>query len=112
MSKKTDVYKKKTIPKAIREQVWLAKFGEVYKAKCVIDWCMNDIDVFNYHVGHDIPERKGGTLDLHNLYPICSKCNRSMSDRYTIISPIDGLPNMIGIWNNYNVSKEVIMEIE
>jgi len=69
------------------------------------------IDVFNFHVGHDIPESKGGTLDLYNLYPICGKCNRSMSNNYTIVSPIDGLPNMIGVWNELSISKEVVMEI-
>ena len=102
---------KQTIPKAIREQVWLKSFGKVYEKPCSIDWCCNQMDAFNFHVGHDIPESKGGTLDLWNLYPICSKCNQSMSDKYTIVSQIDGLPNMKGIWNNLSVSQEIEMEI-
>ena len=44
----------------------------------------NIMNVFDFHVGHDIPESKGGTLDLENLKPICSRCNQSMSDNYTI----------------------------
>ena len=52
-----------------------------------------------------------GTLDLFNLYPICAKCNRSMSDKYTIVSPIDGLPDMKGVWSNLSTSQEVEMEI-
>ena len=44
----------------------------------------NVITVFDFHVGHDIPESKGGTLDINNLKPICARCNLSMSDTYTI----------------------------
>ena len=103
---------KQTIPKAIREQVWLRHCGPTFYAGCCIGWCQNRIDVFNFHVGHDIPESKGGTLDLFNLYPICAKCNRSMSDKYTIVSPIDGLPDMKGVWSDLSVSQEIEMEIE
>jgi 5-methylcytosine-specific restriction endonuclease McrA len=77
-------YKKKAIPKAMREQVWIKNMGKVYKGKCIVNWCKNEIDVFNYHVGHNIPEVKGGKTDLTNLKPICSKCNLSMSKNYTI----------------------------
>jgi hypothetical protein len=77
-------YKKATIPKAIREQVWLATFGKKYEHKCFIPWCKNIINVYDYHIGHDIPESKGGSLDVNNLKPICCRCNTSMSDNYTI----------------------------
>jgi len=76
--------RKTNIPKAIREQVWLVNFGEVFKNKCYVHWCDNIINVFDFHVGHDQPESKGGTLDINNLKPICSRCNLSMSDNYTI----------------------------
>ena len=39
---------------------------------------------FNFEVGHNVPESKGGATDLGNLRPICGKCNRSMGDEYTI----------------------------
>lgn len=42
------------------------------------------MNVFDFHVGHNIPESRGGTLDLKNLRPICARCNLSMSNRYTI----------------------------
>ena len=77
-------YKKKKIPKALREQVWTKYFGKYFEHKCYVDWCQNKISVFNYHVGHDIPESKGGTLEITNLKPICSRCNLSMSNDYTI----------------------------
>jgi len=76
--------KKVTIPKAVREQTWIATFGEKFKSPCYVTWCKNEINVFDFHVGHDIPESKGGTLDISNLKPICARCNLSMSDKYTI----------------------------
>ena len=76
--------KKANIPKAVREQCWLNSFGKVFERRCYIPWCKNIINVWDFHVGHDIPESKGGTLDIHNLKPICARCNLSMSDNYTI----------------------------
>ena len=83
-NKKKGKYKKATIPKAIREQCWIQIFGETFKEKCYINWCKNDISVFDFHVGHDKPESEGGTLDVSNLKPICARCNLSMSNNYTI----------------------------
>lgn len=73
-----------SIPKALRQQVWVQYNGKVFEKKCNIKWCTNNINVFNFHVGHNIPRSKGGTLDLNNLVPICSNCNLSMSDKYSI----------------------------
>ena len=75
---------KEKIPKAIREQVWIQNLGRVFEHKCHVRWCQNVITVFDFHVGHDKPESRGGTLDLNNLRPICARCNLSMSDNYTI----------------------------
>lgn len=76
--------KKKNIPRALREQVWLKYCGNEFTVKCPIRWCNNQITAFDFHVGHNIPEKKGGTLDINNLKPICSKCNLSMGSQYTI----------------------------
>jgi 5-methylcytosine-specific restriction endonuclease McrA len=76
--------KKKTIPKAIREQLWVRNFDKVYEHKCYVNWCENMITVFDFHVGHDKPESKGGTLSLDNLKPLCSRCNHSMGNQFTI----------------------------
>jgi 5-methylcytosine-specific restriction endonuclease McrA len=75
---------KERIPKAIREQTWLKSFGKKYEHKCYISWCDNIISVFDFHVGHDKPESKGGKLRVDNLKPICARCNLSMSNNYTI----------------------------
>ena len=71
-------------PKRIREVVWTTYNGETYSSKCYVSWCNNIINVFNYQVGHDIPESKGGTYDIGNLRPICSNCNLSMGNKWTI----------------------------
>ena len=86
--RRSKMYKKKThkqsIPKAMREQLWIRNCGKVFEHKCYVDWCDNIITVFDYHVGHDQPESKGGELKLDNLKPLCSRCNLSMSNKYTI----------------------------
>ena len=84
MPKKRSKKKKATIPKAIREQVWIQTFGKQFEHQCYISWCINDITVFDFHVGHDRPESKGGSLSVNNLKPICARCNLSMSNNYTI----------------------------
>ena len=76
---------KKTIPGALREQVWLLYCGDrLFKHKGLVTWCENIMTPFSFEVGHNIPESKGGPTDINNLRPICSKCNRSMGDDYTI----------------------------
>jgi 5-methylcytosine-specific restriction endonuclease McrA len=79
-----NIIHKETIPKRIRELVWTTNNGETFTHKCFVTWCNNNINVFNFQVGHDIPESKGGTIDIDNLKPICGNCNLSMGNRYTI----------------------------
>ena len=76
--------KKSTIPKKLREEIWNHYNEGQFTAKCHVPWCNRNIDVFNFHVGHDIPECKGGSHDIINLKPICSNCNLSMGYRFTI----------------------------
>ena len=76
--------KKINIPRALREQVWLKNIGKKYENKCLIKWCQNKMNVFDFHVGHNIPESKGGATDIINLKPICARCNSSMSNNYSI----------------------------
>jgi 5-methylcytosine-specific restriction endonuclease McrA len=75
--------KKKRIPAALREQVWIQKAGRVFETKCKTTWCQNMITVFDFQCGHNIPESKGGETNLDNLEPICGRCNLSMSNVYT-----------------------------
>ena len=75
---------KANLPKALREQVWITYAGRTFECKCIIPWCTNSMTVFDFHVGHDIPESQGGTTEIANLRPICSRCNLSMGAQYTV----------------------------
>jgi 5-methylcytosine-specific restriction endonuclease McrA len=94
-----------TLPKALREQVWIKFIGKKYNSKCYVKWCRNEINVFDFHVGHNIPASKGGSLSLDNLRPICSRCNLSMGNNYTIDEwnllgkPVVANPDKISWWN-------------
>jgi hypothetical protein len=80
---KAKPYKKKKIPVALREQVWIQQMGKVFHGKCPTTWCQNTITVFDFQSGHNIPESKGGPTNLENLIPLCSRCNLSMGNEYT-----------------------------
>ncbi len=86
MSKSSNQQKKKkaTIPKALREQVWIQNIGSQFEHKCLVEWCKNTMNVFDFHVGHNIPESQGGATNIKNLKPICARCNLSMGSQYTI----------------------------
>lgn len=93
-SKPQQKYKKANIPKALREQVWIKYIGARFESKCLIPWCENRMTTFDFHVAHNIPESTGGKLDITNLRPLCSRCNLSMGNKYTISQwAIIGLPS-------------------
>jgi hypothetical protein len=108
------------LPKRIREVVWTTYNKETYSSKCYVPWCENIINVFNYQVGHDIPESKGGTYDIDNLRPICSNCNLSMGNKWTIqewSKLIDNTPtntpaNLLDKNKNKNKNKRKHVELE
>ena len=82
--KKRATRQQQVLPKALREQVWLTMFGQTFSNTCYITWRSNKITPFDSHIGHEIPESKRGTNSLDNLFPICSRCNLSVNNRYTI----------------------------
>ena len=75
---------KANIPRALREQVWLQNVGTHFEHKCLVDWCQNTMNAFDFHVGHNIPESQGGATNIKNLKPICARCNLSMGSQYSI----------------------------
>lgn len=77
-------FAKTDIPRALREQVWIAHAGRSFEVKCLVPWCQNMMTVFDFHVGHNVPESRGGATELANLRPICARCNLSMGAQYSI----------------------------
>ena len=69
---------KAKIPKALREQVWLAYAPTQFEAKCSVGWCTNTVTPFRFHVGHNLAEAKGGKTCVENLRVVCPNCNLSM----------------------------------
>ena len=72
-------FKRVTFPVAVREEIWRKCCGKVYSHKCYVKWCSNRMTVFDFHVGHNIPLAKGGSNTIENLFPLCARCNLSMS---------------------------------
>jgi hypothetical protein len=74
--------RKKSIPKALKWQVWIQTAGENFKHKCATPWCSNIMKVYDFHVGHRQAEALGGATTLENLVAICSSCNLSMGTEH------------------------------
>lgn len=77
-------FTRQSIPRAVREQVWLKRVGEKYETECQVTWCKNRITVFDFSLGHNVPVSKGGSDRISNLHPICCRCNTCMGNKYTI----------------------------
>jgi hypothetical protein len=56
---RTKVYKKAVVPDAC-------------------DTCNKSIDMEHFEAGHILARVKGGTIDIDNLIPLCSQCNKGM----------------------------------
>lgn len=73
---------KQKIPSAIRTSVWRSYYGVAEEGICPISYCNAVITRTKspgMHCGHIISEKNGGTIEAHNLRPLCSKCNCEMS---------------------------------
>ncbi len=68
---------RKKIPQSARNTLFESKFGnELNKGKCFV--CKRDIVKDNFHCGHKISVKNGGTDQISNLECICVSCNLSM----------------------------------
>ena len=70
---------KEKIPSAVRKIVWNTYIGsDNLRGKCL---CCNfeDITQNNFECGHIKSEKNGGEVNVENLRPICSSCNKSIS---------------------------------
>jgi len=75
---KASSYKRKNIPKAVKEFVWKKYISETcLEGKCFIG-CGTVIQINKFEAGHVIAVANGGENTIENLRPICSLCNKSM----------------------------------
>lgn len=78
-------YTKKKIPPLLRFQIWEKYVGNKLEVLC---FCCNDKKITpftsykSFQAGHIVSELKGGTLDIGNLLPICSSCNKKMGTNH------------------------------
>ncbi len=73
---KNVVDERKTIPKSLRKKLWRNHFGDQWKAQCFV--CSDIISKEDFHAGHVVSVKQGGTDNISNLRPICKTCNGSM----------------------------------
>lgn len=69
---------RKAIPKQVRNLVWEKYNGRSMDGHCFC--CQGVIKLENWHVGHYISAKNGGSDEITNLRPLCVACNLSMSD--------------------------------
>jgi hypothetical protein len=72
---------KRKIPKVVKDLVWKQYVGKDVNTCSCLCCERNEISYMNFHVGHVVSERDGGTDNIANLRPICSACNSSMGTR-------------------------------
>ena len=72
--------RRKRIPQSLRIAVWNKHIGRVYEGKCYVG-CGEIITPFNFECGHIISHKENGRIELDNLVPICSTCNKSIGTK-------------------------------
>jgi hypothetical protein len=71
--------RRKTIPKAVRDQVWNLAFGETSGAgPCTC--CSRTVTQQSFECGHVTSVARGGLDIPGNMRPLCRACNRSMRE--------------------------------
>jgi len=74
---KNETIKRETIPKTVRNAVWINYYVDKRIGKCLC--CLREqISIGNFNCGHIVSHNQGGKTTLDNLIPICTLCNTSM----------------------------------
>ena len=70
-------YKKMTIPKTVKNCLWINTYGDSRIGKCKI--CLReDVSLSSFQACHILAEKNGGSCALDNLMVGCALCNSSM----------------------------------
>jgi hypothetical protein len=73
---------KKIIPKAIKTMVWNLYIGSSIAQSTCMCCTQEKITIRDYQCGHVLSEANGGEMNISNLRPICSPCNKSMGTQH------------------------------
>lgn len=71
--------KRKSFPKSLRHSLWRETFQDSMNGYCFV--CSCSVNIENFHAGHIISVKNGGTDNKDNLRVVCSLCNLSMGIR-------------------------------
>jgi len=75
--KEQQVYKRESIPKCVRNALWINYFKDSRTGMC--QCCLREqITIGNFNCGHIVAHANNGPSSLENLVPICTLCNTSM----------------------------------
>jgi hypothetical protein len=70
-------YKKMSIPKTVKNCLWINTYGDSRIGKCKI--CLReDVSLSSFQACHILAEKNGGSCSLDNLMVGCALCNSSM----------------------------------
>jgi hypothetical protein len=69
--------RRKVVPSSIRNKLWTNKWLTSTQGFCAV--CETEITLFNFHAGHIVSVKNGGTSLISNLDCVCSDCNLSMN---------------------------------
>jgi len=72
-------YKRKSFPKSLRHSLWRSIFQDNMNGFCSV--CLCGVNIENFHAGHIISVKNGGSDNISNLRVVCSLCNLSMGTR-------------------------------
>ena len=68
--------KRKHFPKSLRHSLWRSFFQDNMNGYCFV--CNCSVNIENFHAGHIISVKNGGSDNINNLKVLCSLCNLSM----------------------------------
>src|SRR5574343_3696 len=77
--KNNNATQRKKIPITVRNKIWVRDNNDSLNGLCKV--CSAQINISNFHAGHIISVRNGGTDNISNLVCICSCCNLSMGTK-------------------------------
>lgn len=77
-----EVKKRQKIPSSIREKVWQKRCGNLLTGECYVCGRAMKYKYDQFHCGHILSVKDGGTNTVDNLEPICSTCNLDMGSMH------------------------------